>query len=198
MKKNLILIALVGISLSVVAQVPKRGAILAGGDISFNANKVSDKDAITGFSTESNIIGFAMGPKIGYTLMEGLIVGGILQFSASSTKANAGGLKITNSSLAAGPFARYYLPMGIFGEASFVAGVQTSKTTSGGVSSPKNKNNLSDLFIGAGYAYFLTPSVSVEPLIGFGYDRIKFDNNDVLKNRGLRFKISLSVYLRNE
>lgn len=88
--------------------------------------------------------------------------------------------------------------MGIFGEASFTAGARASKSKSGGVSTPKTVDGVQQFFIGAGYAYFLNPSVSLEPIVGFGLDRVKLDNNDVTKNSGLRIMASLTVYLRNE
>lgn len=86
MRKLIVIIALAGISFSVFAQQPKKGAILAGGSLGFNVNKYSYKDAVSGISTETNSAGFSLAPKVGITLSDGLIVGGILQFGVSSTK----------------------------------------------------------------------------------------------------------------
>jgi len=199
MRKTLLFFILAGMTIGAFAQQPRHGALLVGGSLGFNVGKTTFKSASTGNTTETNQAGFSLYPKVGFALADGLIVGGILNFGASSNKSGGpSGTKTTSTRIGAGPFARYYLPMGIFGEASFTAGAQSSKTKSGGVSSPKSVDGLQSFFIGAGYAYFLNSNVSLEPLVGFGLDRTKLDNNDVIKNGGLRVMASLTVYLRNE
>jgi len=106
--------------------------------------------------------------------------------------------KFTSSTFQAGPFVRYYLPFGLFGEVNFTGGVQSSEFTSGGTSSPRTTNSLTSGFLGAGFAYFLNSNVSLEPLLGYGFDRTKLDNNDTITIGGLRFRVSLIVYLKNE
>jgi hypothetical protein len=196
MRKILLMITMVFATGVAFAQQPSKGAILIGGDLSFDIQKYTDKDAVSGVSTETNQVGFGFGPRGGYVLFDGFLVGATLDFFTSRNKFGVD--KFTSSTFQAGPFVRYYLPFGLFGEVNFTGGVQSSEFTSGGTSSPRTTNSLTSGFLGAGFAYFLNSNVSLEPLLGYGFDRTKLDNNDTITIGGLRFRVSLIVYLKNE
>ena len=62
-----------------------------------------------------------------------------------------------------GPFVRYYLSNGLFGELNVNAGVNAIKDG--------HKTDIRSAALGIGYAYFLTEQIAIEPLFSFNYVR---------------------------
>ena len=173
MKKLLILITIVVISNSLIAQTSKGGWLL-GGSASFSSAKQGN------FKQTD----FSIAPDAGYFFIDNLCIGAGIGFSSSKEE---GFDAVTSFAFA--PFARYYfLPLGpnakLFANGSFGFGSQSS----GGVS-----QSLTVWGIKAGPAFFLTKNVALEFALGYSSTKIK-DEPDAINTFGvsLGFQIHLN------
>ena len=144
---------------SVNAQIQK-GNVLAGADLA-NFNLTLNKGGV--FSMEIN-------PKVGFFIKDNVAVGGFLTLGLTTVK--GGG---SSFNYGVGALGRYYADKDIasilqhgrwFGEAT--VGINGNNVTNG-----PSTNGLGFSF-GPGYAYFMTPNISLEALltyqgiVGFG------------------------------
>jgi hypothetical protein len=96
------------------------------------------------------------------------------------------------TNLLVGPFARYYLQNGFYGEASAAVGVNNK---------PNNpKTELAEFKGGVGYAIFINPKVALEPAVMFSYyqENRPSEGNKKVTEWGPSVNIGLQVYLFRE
>ncbi|WP_181306490.1 hypothetical protein [Rufibacter sp. XAAS-G3-1] len=91
-----------------------------------------------------------------------------------------------------GPFARYYLDNGFYGEASAAVGVNNRPNST--------KTDLAEFKGGVGYAIFINPKVAIEPAVMFSYYQEKrpTEGNRKVTEWGPSVNIGLQVYLFRE
>jgi outer membrane protein W len=197
MKKIVCVIALAMICSGAFAQFNK-GRMLVGGAFGFSATTSKDKSGST-TTTYSHNTNFSLTPNFGYFLMDNLAVGAGIGLSTSSTKgAGNNNFKNTSSGVTLSPFARYYLDPGIFFQAQLGFGSSSFKSSSGGSTSSKTQYGLFNWSLGAGYAYFLTDNVAVEPMIGFrSSSQTNKDNTPKTKSTdaGPFLSVGFQIYL---
>ncbi|GAA4298593.1 hypothetical protein GCM10023183_06940 [Nibribacter koreensis] len=102
--------------------------------------------------------------RFGYFVINDLALGALGTVSHTSVKMDGANANPTTHILV-GPFARYFLNNGIFGEASYGIGIQNV--------SDSQKRDLSEARAGIGYSLFLNPKVAIEPAILFTYYKEK-------------------------
>ncbi|WP_161887664.1 autotransporter outer membrane beta-barrel domain-containing protein [Pontibacter russatus] len=141
----------------------KQGSILLGGSLSASAYTTTrELDLPLGPEEGTNILA-SLYAKNGYFLMHDFALGLVVSLEheslSISTKEDAD--KFRRTMMLAGPFARYYLDNGIFGELSLQAGLLNFSTG--------DKSNLFQGGIGVGYAYFVNQRISLEPMLSFRY-----------------------------
>lgn len=136
-------------------------------------------------NTADNNTQIAFTPNAGLFIIDNLAVGA--NFSLSYEK--SGNNKYT--AFGVGPFARYYFTTESQTIRPIVHGsfnYQSRKTTIANVSSTNNGINY---FLGGGAAAFISPTVSIDALMG--YDHTKYSNTD--GNGGFAFNIGFQVYI---
>lgn len=153
MKKLIVLFALVaGAATGGYAQFIKQGTILGGGAFEFRSHKDNDSD----FKRSS----LSLMPWAGYLVVDNFVAGATL--GVSTSKFESSGSESTSSSIMFGPVARYYMDNGLFGHGQFTFG--SGKSESGTFT---QKESLSELKIGIGYAIRISDTVLLEPIAGY-------------------------------
>ena len=129
--------------------------------------------------------------RFGYFLINDLALGVLGTVSHTTVKMDGAATNPTTHILL-GPFARYFLNNGIFGEASYGFGIQNL--------SDSQKRDISELRGGIGYSLFINPKVAVEPAIMFTYYKEKNPANqdNYYTEMGPSINIGLQVYLFRE
>ena len=169
MKKLLFIALFAGLSLEGFSQFIKQGTIIGGGAFELRTFKIKDSE-LKGSS-------FSLMPWAGYMVIDNLAVGGLLNFTSSSSSSGApSNFKNSGSDFTIGPVVRYYLDQGVFihtqagfGSSKFVNEVGNTKTTT--------KFGESKFKIGAGYAIRITDTVLFEPVIGYYSETSKDKGN---------------------
>jgi len=143
----------------------KQGSIMLGGTLSASAYKTTKELNLPLGAEEGTNILANLRAKNGYFLQHDFALGlGIsLEHESLSTNTERGVNKFRRTLLLAGPFARYYLDNGVFGELSAEAGLLNFSTG--------DKSNLFQGGIGIGYAYFINERISLEPMLSFRYHK---------------------------
>ncbi|WP_242919019.1 hypothetical protein [Pontibacter liquoris] len=142
----------------------KQGSILIGGTLNATADKMTDELSLPGQTVEGTKIQAMLQAKNGYFLLHDFAVGLNITMNHESLKitSNAEQNKpFRKTMLLAGPFTRYYLDNGVFGELSLEMGLLNFSTG--------EKNNLYAGALGVGYAYFFNEKFSLEPLLSVRY-----------------------------
>lgn len=189
MKKTLFTFAvMIFCAAGAVAQT-QQGLMLVSGSVGFNS--VSYEGVYDGATQwDATITTFELTPRVGYFVTDALAVGAGLEFSTTTTKEDED--KLTESGIAFAPFARYYLPQGLFGEAEVGFGSNKTKAENEEV-----KSKIFQWSVGVGYAIFLNDNVALEPLVSYG-SRTDTNSEDTKykdKFSGIGLNIGLSVYL---
>ena len=173
LKQTIIAFAVVLISTSSFAQdafsAKVKGSFLASG--SFSINATTSKRTFGESSSKTNIFGIIASPKAGYYIMDNLAVGLALEIGASSEKADDS--KVTSTSLGVGPFARYHLDNGIFGEAGAIIGSTKQTQESGGFAADELKSNVFGFRAGGGYSFFIGNHIAIEPAVYYVWQNSK-------------------------
>jgi len=149
-----------------------KGDWMVGGNMTINTTKGNSE--------------FAFQPSAGYFFANNFVAGGqfILNFSKQEdTK---------YSTLAAGPFARYYFNISNSAFKPFLHADFSVGSTSVQIAGlDKTSTTTTSFFIGAGGAYFINSNVALEALAG--YNRIKIETYD--PSNGFIFRIGFQVHL---
>jgi outer membrane protein len=189
MKKNLIIVLFVGLSLEGFSQFIKQGTIIGGGAFEFRTAKVKDSD--------SKGSSFSLMPWAGYLIMDNLAVGGLMNFTSSSSESGApSNLKSKDSDFTIGPVVRYYLDQGVFVHTQ--AGFGSSKSVfEAGNTKTTTKFGETKFKLGAGYAIRITDTVLFEPVIGYYVETSKNKSSDTKSTvSGLFMMGGFTVFLK--
>lgn len=153
---------------SLVRAKVKHGSLLLGGNMQGSYTFISNEQNSSGQKQDSRRIDFNLRAKNGYFVREDFVVGLDLSVLHQSTKltsvSDEGQIPRKETFIMAGPFARYYLLNGVFGELTMLSGLH-------------NFNDVNRKFkaleggIGIGYAYFINKQFSLEPVLSFRYFR---------------------------
>jgi outer membrane protein len=180
MKKTLLTICALMLLNAAFAQF-NQGRMLVGGSLGFSStsNKANSGGTITSDNKETIL---SVSPNFGYFVVDNVAVGGSLTY-ISDTYKSTGGYSSTSSELLIGPFVRYYVAPGFFGQGAVAIGSESGPTA-----------NLTKWSLGVGYAHFLNDHVAIEPLIYYG--SLTGKNNGVTASTsGLYFSVGIQAYL---
>lgn len=141
----------------------KQGSILLGGNISGSFYKFNNGLNNNGLYEQGTTIQALSQAKVGYFVIPDVVLG--LQvdhnYQSTSTRTESGRTSFDRYMVIFGPFARYYLDSGVFGEVT--AGVGTQNFTN------NKSTNLYAGSVGIGYAYFMSEKIAIEPMLSFRY-----------------------------
>ncbi|MBC3540191.1 hypothetical protein ACFSC6_01695 [Rufibacter sediminis] len=162
---------------------------MVGGGVSGSYRRINttvNKESISGYRQQ-----YDLDAKLGYFVWSDVALG--LRASANHYREKMSGQVPTQATnILAGPFVRYYLDNGIFGEASAAAGINNRAN--------RAKTDLMEFRGGVGYAIFINPKVAVEPAVIFTYyqEKVPAEQNKKLTEWGPSVNIGLQVYLFRE
>jgi hypothetical protein len=143
----------------------KQGAILIGGTLNASAYSTTDQFASTGKTLEGSRINIIAKTKNGYFIYHDFVVGVDLTLDHQRLKVSSDSDSDNQSNnrtfMLIGPFTRYYLDNGIFGELSASVGLLNF--------SKSDKFNLIESGAGVGYAHFINEKFSIEPTLSVKY-----------------------------
>lgn len=170
----------------------KHGSVMIGGNLNGSYLLTSNELNNAGDKVERRVINFTMRGKNGYFVREDLVVGldlSVLHRSSKITTLSDSPREPNRETFVlAGPFIRYYLLNGVFGELTMLAGLQNFNDVNA-------KYKALEGSVGIGYAYFITEKFSLEPVLSFRYFQ-KVDRNDrTYRELGPMLGFGLQVYL---
>jgi hypothetical protein len=130
--------------------------------------------------------------KNGYFVREDFLVGldlSILHRSSKvTTLSDVSGEGHRETFVMAGPFVRYYLLNGVFGELTMLAGLQNFNDVNA-------KYKALEGAFGVGYAYFINEKFSLEPVLSFRYFQKVARDDRKYRELGPMLGFGLQVYL---
>ncbi|MBC5991635.1 hypothetical protein [Pontibacter cellulosilyticus] len=142
----------------------KQGSIMLGGTLHASAYKTTDELSSSQQTLEGSKINVMFRAKNGYFVLHDLVVGLDVTIDYQSTRitSDAEQNKPDNHTFGLmGPFVRYYLDNGVFGELTTTVGFDNF--------SANNKYNLFETSAGVGYAFFFNEKFSIEPTLSVRY-----------------------------
>jgi hypothetical protein len=191
---------------------PKAGSFLIGtnlnignfggnstGSLAVEIGKITSTSPF-GPDQESDISNFSINPLLGYTVIDGFVLGLNIGYSYSKREGdNSNFLSTKSNTISAGPFASYYF------DAGPVKPLISLNTSFGRGTSELEGNGFSDeatfetfqVRTGVGAAYFANEHISIEGLIGYNYsefnreEQVSSDNN----TSTFFFNIGIGVFL---
>jgi hypothetical protein len=139
-------------------------------------------------------LGINLLPRVGYFVVNNLAIGADILADFVTRKSKDSDYKFTQSTLAAGPFARYYFPLEKvypFIEASASFGIYKQKWSND--SEGENKEGLLIYGGGAGVAMPLGKQVMIDAMAGYSSQTWKDEDNDrwIYGTIGLKIGITL-------
>ena len=189
MKKTLLIVA--GLFCAVFANAQtEKGNMIVGGDVSmdFATNKAESGGTSVDVGKTTSI---EVSPQFGYFVMDRLAIGAELSYQNETFKPDGGGNDDTFSLVALGPFAKYYLENGLFGQLNVGFG---SAKFDNGVN--ETKYSASAWRLGLGYAAFLNEHIAVEPMLSYGSDVLKNKDTDVKSiDNSFRISVGFTIFL---
>jgi hypothetical protein len=195
--KIVLLVSMVFLLTTTYGQFEK-GRMLVGGTALFSITKDKSRSGNTTTVNGTNVT-FGLSPQFGYFVMDNLAVGGVFSFQTSAYSPRVDtDYSYSSTRISIGPFARYYFDPGIFVHVGLGVGSQSSHSELGNNTS-KNTYGLTELKLGAGYAFFLTKNVALEPMITYETAATRLaDSNPKIRNveGGIYLRAGLQVYLR--
>jgi hypothetical protein len=176
---------------SLIRAKVKHGSLLLGGNLNGNYY-ITSQELQNGGKVDGQRINLMLRSKNGYFVKEDLVVGLDLSVLHQSTKLTSASDRPQEPSrqtfVLAGPFVRYYMINGVFGELTLLAGLN-------------NFNDVNRKFkayeggVGIGYAHFINQQFSIEPILSFRYFQ-KTDRNDLsYREFGPMLGLGLQAYL---
>lgn len=177
---------------SLIRAKVKHGSLMLGGNLQGSYSLTSQDLDNTGQKVEGQLINFNLRGKNGYFVREDLVVGLDLSILHQSTKVTSPSERPQEprreTFMLAGPFARYYLLNGVFGEVTMLAGLHNFNDVN-------RKYKALEGSVGIGYAYFINEKFSLEPVLSFRYFQ-KVDRDDKkYREMGPMLGFGLQVYL---
>ncbi|RNI30508.1 hypothetical protein [Rufibacter latericius] len=172
----------------VPAKIFQRTFMVAGGVSGAyrRINTTVNNESVSGYRQQ-----FDLDTKVGYFVFSDVAFG--LRATVNQYKEKMSGqISSQATNVLAGPFVRYYLDNGIFGEASAAAGLNNQPN--------RNKTDLMEFRGGVGYAIFINPKVAIEPALMFTYyqEKVPAEGNRKITEWGPSANIGLQVYLFRE
>ena len=169
-----------------------KGHFIVDGSVFFSIN--NSKTEGDGIYSENNSFGLGISPKAAYFVIDRLALGLETSFGyADRENTNFDGETTSRNStgISVGPFARYYLVNGLFGQAS--AGIGYSRSNSQGNVS---KSESFRYQLGVGYAIFLGPQVSLEPIVSYRHSKnTRNGSSTESTNNGFTLGAGFTIYL---
>ena len=174
--------------------IPK-GTIIGGG--SFSVDIGTTKFESSGSTSEDSRMAVSLTPSVAFFIVDDLAVGVGLEVGTEKLKdKGSSGGENSFTQLAFGPLVRYYFADGPFAQGSFGVGSRTSKFTSGG-SSIESKSGLTTWRIGAGYSVRISDTILLDPMVGYGSEKIdNKDNENVETDSGLFIQVGFTLLLK--
>lgn len=141
----------------------KQGSILLGGTLNASAYKTTDQISAAPQTLNGTNINVILNAKNGYFVRHDWVVGLVMTLDYGSQKIETDEMELPDNRafMLLGPFTRYYLDNGIFGEVSIAPGLLNF--------SKSDKFNLLEGTVGVGYAYFFNEKFSIEPTLSVRY-----------------------------
>ncbi|WP_266205690.1 hypothetical protein [Pontibacter kalidii] len=166
----------------------KHGSILIGGNLDAAIQKTTrELNQPLGPEEGTNILA-NLNFKGGYFLIHDLAIGLDLGLNHESYIVSVEGAKQTfrRTYLLGGPFTRYYLDNGFFGELALKGGLLNFSTG--------DKTDIAQGTLGVGYAIFVNEKIAVEPMLSFRYTR-EWQGNDANVSFGPMLGVGIQAYL---
>ncbi|MEN0002775.1 MAG: outer membrane beta-barrel protein [Bacteroidota bacterium] len=209
--KNVLIALLLALPFIAFGQ-PKEGAIALGttvglgnfggtSSIGFRATTITQTSSF-GPDVETKATNFLINPRVGYTVIDGFVVGLGLSWSYNKSESEANGFSSQLNQFAAGPFATYYFdlkPVTPLLVLSTQFGRAISEFDSFNFTN-ESKSTTFQVFTGAGIAYFANEHVSLEAIIGYDYQETNADNDGQPSNyaAGITFGAGISIFLSGQ
>jgi opacity protein-like surface antigen len=195
MKKITILVIAMASTFAAFAQY-NQGRMLVGGsfELSTKTEKTRNGSQTTTDGTQTV---FNVSPRFGYFVIDNLAIGAGVGLQLTKWNSKANGNDYNASSISFQPFARYYLPVNVFFHGEF--GIGTTHVNYDDINNDEYQYNTINLALGAGYAFFLTDNVAVEPMLSYRFSRGKEDDDDEKDiASGLFLSVGFQIYLGNK
>ena len=199
MKKVLLACAIICSAVTASAQQEEtthptdKGHFIVDGSVFFSIN--NSKTEQDGFKTENKSFGIGISPKAAYFVVDRLALGLETSFNYTDSEfTNSEGEKSSGNGtgISVGPFARYYLVNGLFGQASAGIGTATNNNDEG----DKFTRDVFRYQLGVGYAIFLGPQVSLEPIVSYRYTKSTQNQSSAENiNNGFTLGAGFTIYL---
>jgi hypothetical protein len=164
-------------------------------DLGFNSQKYTTSASSTKYTT------IDINPRAAYFIMNGVAVGGDVNYYFSRSKTGANG-PFTTTTFLIGPFGRYYYksvgPVRTFGEARFGGGtsaIRNNIATNGNI----DRTNILYAGAGVGAAFFLADNFSLEALLGYTYEHRKNQavSNEKINSHGIMLSFGFAFYFNS-
>lgn len=166
----------------------KHGSVLIGGNLDAAIYKTNrELNQPLGPEEGTNILA-NLNFKSGYFLMHDFAIGVDMGINHESYSVTVEGVKDTfrRTYLLAGPFTRYYLDNGIFGELTLKGGlINFSNGT---------KTDIMQGTLGVGYALFVNEKISIEPILSLRYHR-EWEGKQANVSYGPLIGVGVQAYL---
>ena len=173
-----------------------KGRMLVGGSAEFRTTTYKQKGGGSTSTTGTRTM-FSVAPSFGYFFMDNLAAGAAVEtiFSKWNSKSSSTfDYDYGSTEIQFQPFVRYYLPMGVFFQGKF--GVGTRKHNPEDDDIAEYKYNTSSFALSAGYAFFLSDNVAVEPELGYRTSKLKQSDADFKNTEsGLFLRVGFQIYL---
>ena len=194
MKKTLLVVAAL-FTVGLVNAQTEKGNMIVGGDVSldFATNKAESNGTTVDVGKTTEI---EFSPQFGYFVMDRLAIGAELTYQSETFKPDGGGGDDKFSLVGLGPFVKYYLENGIFGQLNAGFGSGKFETTNGQGATQETKYSASTWRLGVGYAAFLNEHIAVEPMLSYGSDVLKNKDTDVKSiDNSFRISVGFTIFL---
>ncbi|SIT79130.1 hypothetical protein [Pontibacter indicus] len=170
----------------------KHGSLLLGGNFQGSYQVTSSELNSTGQKVDGRRIDFNLRSKNGYFIREDFAVGLDLSVLHQSNKLDNTSDRVSEARretfVMAGPFLRYYMLNGVFGELTMLAGLHNFNDVN-------QKYKALEGGIGLGYALFLNKQFSLEPVFSLRYFRKVDRDGRAYSEFGPMFGFGLQAYL---
>ncbi len=170
----------------------KHGSLLLGGNLQGSYKVTSSELNNTGQEVTGRRIDFNLRSKNGYFVREDLAVGldlSVLHQSNKITDATDSDREPSRETFVlAGPFIRYYMLNGVFGEVTMLAGLNNFNDVN-------RKYKALEGGVGLGYAFFINKQFSLEPVLSVRYFRKVDRDGRAYTELGPMIGFGLQAYL---